>query len=165
MSPEMVTQQTSWNAGKAWRPQRHPLLDPCWGERSDMSTHCTASPCPGCRWREGQAEAGEFLLKVIQTTEWEMPGWLSACVPGRGSAGRGVKSPRLARKAVRTLRVCVSQTSLDLGVICMFCKPIRESQAQATWGTLLHLSRSALGVTSPLKPSLTAFPANTNLRE
>lgn len=29
--------------------------------------------------REGQTETGEFLLKVIQTTEWEMLGWVGVC--------------------------------------------------------------------------------------
>ena len=42
--------------------------------------------------------------------EWEMLGWVSVRMSGLVSAGRGLKSPRLARKAVRRLGVCVLQT-------------------------------------------------------
>lgn len=63
------------------------------GKGSDVSIHCTVSTCPLCLQREGQSETGEFLLKVIQTTEWEMLQWASAHVSGRVSAGRSFQSP------------------------------------------------------------------------
>lgn len=35
------------------------------------------------RERERSSETGEFLLKAIQSTEWEMLGWVSVHVLGR----------------------------------------------------------------------------------
>ena len=53
------------------------------------------------RERDRQSETGEFLLKVIQTTEWEMLGRAGVYMSGRVSAGRSFNSSRLARKAGR----------------------------------------------------------------
>lgn len=35
------------------------------------------------RERDRSSETGEFLLKAIQSTEWEMLGWVSVHVSGR----------------------------------------------------------------------------------
>lgn len=77
-------------------PQLHPLLDLCWGVEQEALCPHTALHHPvlgASEEKDRQSETGESLLKVIQTTEWEMLQWVGVHMSGWISAGRGFNSP------------------------------------------------------------------------
>lgn len=85
-SPEMMTQKISWETGEVAMLQLHPLRG---GEGMRRPYTAVRHPVLDASGeRDGRSETGEFLLKVIQTTEWEMLGWASVYVSGRVSAGK-----------------------------------------------------------------------------
>lgn len=148
-------------------PQRHPLLDPGRGEGSDMSTHCTASPCPVCvpmSLERGTDRNRRVPIKRHSNHRW------GSCLPGRVSARvGGVSAGRASKIGRKDLSgdsgPVFPKQARDRGVSCIFRKPLRVSQAPASRNSLLHPSRPASGVTSSPKPPLTTLPANVNIRE